>query len=833
MSQPLHVLIVEDSASDAALMLRHLTKADFEVAHERVESAQALGEALERCTWDVLLCDFTLPGFGAPGALSILKATGRDIPFIVVSGSIGDETAIELMRTGAQDYLMKDNLARLAPAIERELAEARHRLARRAAEERLRLSARVFESADEGIMLTDANVNIVTVNPAFQEITGYDESEVIGTNPRMLKSGRHDPTFYREMWASVLACGHWSGEVWNRRKNGEAYPGWLTISTVRNEQGEATHYVGLISDRSSIIAARERVDFLSYHDSLTGLPNRALLRDRLQQAIDSAKVEGRQVAALLLNIDRLQRVNDAFGHDHGDTVLKELADRLNALLAPGDTLSRLGSDEFVMVLTDFADADEIITVGQRLLGAIARPFQIQGVEVAITASMGIAIYPDDGLEPVKLLKCADTALSMVKAEGSNAMRFFTTEMNSRALSRMTLENQLRHAIERGELLLHYQPQVALGGGGICGVEALIRWRDPEIGLISPADFIPLAEDTGLIHPIGEWVMRMACRQNKAWQDAGLSPVRMAVNISAHQMTSGLLLSMVQSALKESGLEPQYLEIELTESALMSETELTQKQISGLRQMGVSISLDDFGTGYSSLGYLSRFTLDRLKIDQGFVSNITTDPRSAAIAKATIALAQSLGMTVIAEGVETEGQLGYLRRLGCDEIQGYLFSRPVPADEMALLLNKASSLFVNGIALEPTRTLLLLDDEPHVLSSLQRLLRRDGYQILIAHSSLDAFEKLATHTVQVIISDQRMPDMSGTEFLERVSELYPETIRMVLSGYNDLDTVTGLVNRGEIYKFLSKPWHDDALRETVREAFRKSEREKERQVTNLN
>jgi len=320
MSQPLHVLIVEDSASDAALMLRHLTKAGFEVTHERVESAQALGEALERCTWDVLLCDFTLPGFGAPGALSILKATGRDIPFIVVSGSIGDETAIELMRTGAQDYLMKDNLARLAPAIERELAEARHRLARRAAEERLRLSARVFESADEGIMLTDANVNIVTVNPAFQEITGYDESEVIGTNPRMLKSGRHDPTFYREMWASVLACGHWSGEVWNRRKNGEAYPGWLTISTVRNEQGEATHYVGLISDRSSIIAARERVDFLSYHDSLTGLPNRALLRDRLQQAIDSAKVEGRQVAALLLNIDRLQRVNDAFGHDHGDTV---------------------------------------------------------------------------------------------------------------------------------------------------------------------------------------------------------------------------------------------------------------------------------------------------------------------------------------------------------------------------------------------------------------------------------------------------------------------------------------------------------------------------------
>ena len=832
MRQPLNVLIIEDSASDAELMLRHLAKDGFDITHERVETAEALREALVRRSWDVLLCDFTLPGFDARGALSILKASGHDIPFIVVSGSIGDELAIELMRTGAQDYLMKDNLARLAPAIERELAEVSHRRARRSAEDHLRLSARVFESADEGITLTDANLNIVAVNPAFEEITGYTQNEVIGKNPRILQSGRHDQTFYRDMWASLLASGHWSGEIWNRRKSGEAHPGWLTISTVRNEQGDATHYVGLFSDRSSILAERERADFLSHHDSLTSLPNRTLLRDRLQQAIDSAKADGRHVALLLLNIDRLQRVNDAFGHDHGDLLLTELAKRLNALLAPGDTLSRPGSDEFVMLLTHFADADEIIMIGQRLLETIATPFQIQGVEVTVTASMGIAIYPGDGLEPVALLKCADTALSMVKNEGSNGMRFFTAEMNTRALGRMTLENQLRHAIERGELLLHYQPQVALGGGGICGVEALIRWRDPELGLISPADFIPLAEDTGLIHPIGEWVMRTACLQNKAWQDAGLSPVRMAVNISAHQMTSGLLLSIVQSALKDSGLDPHYLEIELTESALMKETELTQRQIAGLRAMGVSISLDDFGTGYSSLGYLSRFTLDRLKIDQGFVANITTEPRSAAIAKATIALAQSLGMTVIAEGVETEGQLGYLRKLGCDEIQGYLFSRPVPADEMALLLNKATNLFVNGIALEPTRTLLLLDDEPHVLSSLQRLLRRDGYQILVAHSSRQAFEQLATHSVHVVISDQRMPDMNGTEFLERVSELYPETIRMVLSGYNDLDTVTGLVNRGEIYKFLSKPWDDDALRETVREAFRKAEREKERQALSL-
>ena len=832
MGQPLSVLIIEDSASDAELMVRHLHQAGFEIAYERVENAERMRDALHQQPWDVLLCDFSLPDFDAREALAILQDTGRDIPFIVVSGSIGDATAIELMRTGARDYLMKNNLARLAPVVERELAEAHVRREHRAAEEHLRLSARVFESAGEGIALTDAEGKIVAVNPAFQEITGYSESEVLGQNPRILKSGRQNEAFYRDMWASLQACGHWSGEIWNRRKGGEAYPAWLNISTVTDRQGDLTHYVGLFSDRSAILEARERVDFLSDHDSLTGLPNRALLRDRLQHAINAALPEDRQVALLLLNIDRLQRVNDSFGHDAGDALLIELASRLRALLAPGDTLARLGSDEFAMVLTHFDDADDIMTIGQRLMGEIARPFEVQGEDVSVTTSVGITIYPGDGIEPVDLLKRADTALGLVKKEGRNAIRFYTAEMNSRLLGRIALEKHLQHAIERGELALHYQPQIALGDGRICGVEALLRWCSPELGHISPADFIPLAEDTGLIVPIGEWVMRQACLQNKAWQDAGLPLVRVAVNISAHQITSGALVSMVHKVLDETGLEPRYLEVELTESILMYETELILKQIAELRQMGVSISLDDFGTGYSSLGYLSRFTLDRLKIDQGFICNITTEPRSAAIAKAAIALAQRLGMTVIAEGVETAGQLGYLRKLGCDEIQGYLLSRPVPPDELAMLLAKDHALVVDGTPLEPTHTLLLLDDDPQILSSLARLLHRDGYLILLAHSSVEAFDLLATRAVQVIISDQRMPEMSGTEFLERVSELYPNTVRMVLSGYNDLNTVTDLVNRGAIYKFLNKPWDNEVLRETIREAFRKFERDRDRPTANI-
>lgn len=829
MSKLLSVLIIEDSASDAELMIRHLKKAGFDVLHERVESADSLRDALCQQSWEVLLCDFTLPGFDAREALSILQETGRDIPFIVVSGSIGDQTAIELMRTGAQDYLMKNNLARLAPVIERELVAVGQRRERRAAEERLRLSARVFQSADEGIVVTDAEANIVAVNPAFQAITGYSEGEVLGQNPRILKSSRHDEAFYWNMWTSLRDGGHWAGEIWNRRKDGEVYPEWLTISSVKDEQGSLTHYVGLFSDRSAILASRERVDFLSQHDALTGLPNRSLLRDRLQQAIDTAEPQGLQVALLLLNIDRLQRVNETFGHDAGDALLKELASRLLSLLAPGDTLARLGSDEFVMVLTRFTSSDDIMIVAQQLIEEIARPFQMPDAELSVTSSLGIAVYPGDGIDPVALLKHADTALSLVKDEGCNGIRFFTAEMNSRALRRMALENHLRHAIERNELVLHYQPQVAMGDGSICGLEALIRWRSPELGLVSPADFIPLAEDTGLILPIGEWAMRKACLQNKAWQDAGLPPVRVAVNVSAHQITGGSLASMVQNVLEETGLDPRYLEVELTESVLISETELTLKQIALLRQMGVSISLDDFGTGYSSLGYLSRFTLDRLKIDQGFISNITTEPRSAAIAKAAIALAQSLGMTVIAEGVETEGQLGALRRLGCDEIQGFLFSRPVPPDELAILLGKDNSLVIDGISPEPARTLLLLDDEANVLSALMRVLRRDGYKILAAHTSAEAFELLATNAVQLVISDQRMPDMSGTEFLARVSELYPDTVRMVLSGYSDLQTVTDSVNRGALYKFLSKPWDDNSLRETVREAFRKFERDKERRM----
>jgi diguanylate cyclase (GGDEF)-like protein/PAS domain S-box-containing protein len=960
MKTPLRILIVEDDSSDAELMIHQLREADYEVHPTRVDSAVKMEKALQQADWDIVLSDFSLPGFNAAAALRILQATGRDLPFVIVSGTIGDETALELVRSGAHDYVLKDNLARLTSVVKRELADAKIRQEQRqaqtaliASEERFRaladngrvliwtagpdqrcdycnrpwleftgrslsdayghgwrdsihpddrerclasyrdafarrekfstvyrlrrhdgayryildegtprfeddgnfigyidhglditdlklaegkaqLAARVFESSLEAIIMTDDQARIVAVNPAFERISGYAEREVLGQTPRLLQSDRHDAAFFEAMWQSLCENGQWHGEIYNRRKNKQVYPAWTNINAIKDEQGNTTGYISIASDLSDIREAREQLSFFANHDPLTHLPNRTLLNDRLQQAIDAAGHDGRQAARpfalLLLNIDRLQRVNDSFGHETGDALLQALAVRLQGRLLPGDTLARPGSDEFVLLLTQYANSDDVMATAHRLLDEVAQPCHVLGQEVTVTASIGISQFPDDGKTPSEMLKAADTALSHVKDEGRNGFRFYTASMNTHVQRWMSLEKHLRHAIARNELLLHYQPQISLDDGHICGMEALIRWNNPELGAIPPSDFIYLAEDTGLIVPIGEWVLREACVQNKAWQDAGLPPLRVSVNISAHQLTAGNFTATVRQALTDSGLEARYLELELTESVLMQETEQIQRQFAELVAMGVALSLDDFGTGYSSLSYLSRMTLHTLKIDRCFVTNITTEPKSAAIAHAIITLARGLGIVVIAEGVETEGQLNYLRKAGCNAMQGYLFSQPLPAAEMAVQMAENRSLTLAGAALESSRTLLLLDDEPNILNALMRLLRRDGYRILLANSANEAFELLANNPVQVVISDQRMPDMSGTEFLGRVSELHPDTVRMVLSGYSDLQAVTDAVNRGAIYKFLSKPWEDDKLRETIRDAFRRFERERQRRAS---
>ncbi|MDM5178029.1 EAL domain-containing protein [Massilia sp. DJPM01] len=556
---------------------------------------------------------------------------------------------------------------------------------RRQSDEKLELAARVFACTRDGIVVTDAASTIVAVNAAFERITQYSEADVLGRNIRMPRSNVHDSDFYRQLWDTIARDGHWRGEIWTRRKNGEVFPEWLTVSAVSSPEHGTAGYVGVFTDLSDITEANEQLQFMVNHDPLTRLPNRSLLNDRLGQAIEAAHQGQRMIAVLLLNIDRLQRVNDSIGHDAGDLLLREMAQRLLLRLHPGDTLARIGSDEFVLVLSHVDDNDDINAAAQHMLDTVAAPCQLLGHEVVVTASVGIALFPLDGVSAGDLIRNADTALSHVKNSGRNSFRYFTSEMNTRALHWMALEHRLRSALGRAEFSLFYQPQVRLADQRVCGAEALIRWRSAELGMISPAEFIPLAEDSGLIVEIGEWVIRTACAQNKAWQDAGLRALPVAVNVSAHQITAGTLPAIVTSALLDSGMQARFLAIELTESVLMQEAELAMAQIAELRGMGVAVALDDFGTGYSSLSYLSRFALDKLKIDQSFVRNITADAKSAAIAKATIALAHGLEITVVAEGVETREQRDYLDGAGCDEVQGYFFSRPVAADQFVALL----------------------------------------------------------------------------------------------------------------------------------------------------
>jgi diguanylate cyclase (GGDEF)-like protein/PAS domain S-box-containing protein len=628
-----------------------------------------------------------------PGAAPFSREDER------IAAALGAQLSVAYQNLNLYALVQRHAAQLQLEATARQQADA----ALRESERRLVLAARVFEATPESIVMTDADCHIVAVNPAFEKISGYREAEVLGHNPRLLHSGRHDQTYYRAMWASLAASGGWRGEIWNRRKNGEVYPERISISAIYDENGRVSSYVSISSDISALKAAHHQVDFLSSHHPLTLLPNRSVFNDRMQQAIASARQDQRQIAVLLFNIDRFGRINDSLGHELGDAVLREMARRVGLLAGPTNTLAHLGSDEFVLLLAACADTDDIILGARRLIDEIAQPMRVGGHELIITASVGISIYPRDGITPGDLLKAADIALSHMKDAGRNGFRFYKGEMNAHALRWIEIESHLRRAIERDELSLHYQPQVSLKDGAIFSMEALLRWHSPQLGQVAPCDFIPLAEDTGLILSIGTWVIRQACAQNKAWLDAGLAPRRVAVNVSAFQFSDGSVPAVVREALADSGLEARYLEVELTESAMMRDPESTALQLAELAAMGVSISLDDFGTGYSSLAYLTRFVLHKLKIDQAFVRNITTEPRSAVIAQATIALAHGLSLTVVAEGVETEEQLAFLASIGCNGAQGYLCSRPVPAPAMALLLEADSSLLPDARAVPAPST----------------------------------------------------------------------------------------------------------------------------------
>ncbi|CAL94161.1 EAL domain-containing protein [Azoarcus olearius] len=553
---------------------------------------------------------------------------------------------------------------------------------RRAAEERLRQAATVFDNTVEGISITDRDGIIQSVNPAFSRITGYAEAEVIGCHTRILQSGRHGADYYRAMWRTLARTGQWQGEIWNRRKTGEVYPQWLTIGTVRDDEGEVSNYVAVFSDISQIKDAQSQLERLAHYDPLTGLPNRALLGDRLAHAISRARRAGTSVAVLFLDLDGFKNVNDSLGHPAGDRLLQIIAERLCGALRSEGSVSRFGGDEFAVVLEDVVRGEAVSEVAEHLIAEIARPLDLDGHGAHVSASIGIALFPRDGDDATTLIKAADTAMYRSKALGRNTFSFHHEDMAQAAHRRLSLEHGLRQALEQGRFELWYQPQIDLRTGVLAGAEALLRWRDPERGLVSPAEFVPLAEETGLILPIGLWVLEEACRAGRAWLDVGLAPGRIAVNVAAPQIERGGFDQAVARVLSASGLPPAALEVEITEGSLLRSAENARLAVAALRALGVGVAIDDFGTGYSSLAYLKNLAVQTLKIDREFVRDLPHDAGNLAITRAIIAMCRSLGFGVVAEGVEEPAQAAFLVSEGCTLAQGYLFAKPMPGAEFA-------------------------------------------------------------------------------------------------------------------------------------------------------
>ena len=791
-SKRLRVLFVEDSDSDAQLLLREFRRAGYELTHERVDTASTLDTALNKAPWDVILADFSMPKFSGTDALAQVRALGMDVPFLFVSGTIGEDTAVQAMKAGAQDYIMKSNLKRVVPAVEREIAEFRKRRERREAEEQLRKLSRALDQASESVFITDQIGRIEYVNPALERLTGYSAIELRGASPALFRSGHHSDEYFAHMWQTILAGNVFRDVVVNVRKDGSQFYEEKVITPLKDDFGNITHFVSTgrdITERIKAEEARTRlaaileattdlvamldpdgrlrylnasgrnllglppeydiskrhwkemfpedearrvfaeaipavrrdgawsgetslrgknhrrvpvsqvilahrdshgaVEFLSTivrdiserkhfeaelrhratHDDLTGLANRLLLADRIETALRTAQRRTRPLAVIFLDIDNFKRVNDTLGHDAGDSLLKHVAGQLQNCVQPTDSLARHGGDEFAMVVSEVDGLEDVLHRLRNVQQAFMSPVKIHDHDLFVTLSLGVAMYPHDGRDAATLMRNADTAVYQAKAGGRDQYCFYAPVMNARGHDLLALEGELRRALERDQFLLHYQPQVELRSGQVHALEALIRWRHPDRGLLSPAEFMPLLEETGLIVPVGEWVLKRASEQCRA---AGL---RLAVNVSARQFDDPQLVDKIRSILSQAQLPPDRLELEITENILMRDVGAATQVLERLHDLGVRLAVDDFGTGYSSLAYLKRFPLHVLKIDQTFVRDVTEDSNDASIVEASISLGHKLGLELIAEGVETSEQLDYLRLQGCDAVQGYYISRP--------------------------------------------------------------------------------------------------------------------------------------------------------------
>jgi diguanylate cyclase (GGDEF)-like protein/PAS domain S-box-containing protein len=691
----------------------------------------------------------------------------------------------------------------------------------RNAERAQALHDRVLAFSPHGVSIAKVGGDheLIYVNPAFERITGYRSEEVVGRNARFLLGHDLDQDGLIELRGAIRDQREIELTLRNYRKDGTLFWNEMRFAPVRDPEGRATHYVGTLVDVTERKNFEAQLAFQASHDLLTKLPNRILFEERLLQAIESAVKEDQMLVVVFIDIDGFQQCNDSLGRGGGDLLLRRVAGRLERVVSECDTVGRVGGDEFALVLTEHASDESVALVLKRLLEQFSAPERIGELDVPLSISAGVALFARDGASVTVLLKNAELAMNSAKLAGGGVVHWFQGNMDRHAAEQLAIKSRLRRAVERHELRLHYQPQINAHSGRVIGVEALMRWQDPVAGLVYPGDFIALAEETGLIVEMGEWALREACRQNRAWQSAGVLHGSVAVNVSIAQFRQPDFAKTVRSILDETGMAANLLEIEITESLVMDDPELLISTLRELKRLGICISIDDFGTGYSSLNYLKRLPIDKLKIDRSFVGDISHDIDDAALCRSIVEIAHSLRLLAIAEGVETCAQANFLARHRCDQLQGFLFCKPLPAGQVEAVFDTTFEVGSKTDDSElPQALVLVVDDDEDAAYALMNCIADARTRVVLADSAARAFEVLAAEQVAVIIADYRMPDMNGVALLARVKLLYPQTIRMMATACPGYEQAADAINQAAIFKYLVKPWRRDILREEIRNAL---------------